>query len=103
MTLDMFLKGLENEASRHEAMGATAKIADVLRTIAVDLRQVTLEGARPPRTEDRLLDVPTVAKRMGVEPRYVYDHHHEWAFTRRVGKKLRFSEHGLDEWIKRGS
>ena len=57
----------------------------------------------PPLANDRLIDVPEAAARLGVSERYVYDHHHEWTFTRRIGRKLRFSEQGLNKRIGTGS
>lgn len=51
--------------------------------------------------EDRLLDVETVADRLDVTERYVYDHADDWPFTRRLSRqKLRFSERGLYRWLE---
>jgi excisionase family DNA binding protein len=49
---------------------------------------------------DRLLTVEEVAEHLGVATRYVYDHHHEWPFTRRIGRKLRFSQSFLEAWLQ---
>ena len=40
-------------------------------------------------------NVPEIAERLNVDRQYIYRHHHEWPFTVRVGRKLRFSEIGL--------
>jgi excisionase family DNA binding protein len=53
-----------------------------------------------PTQPDRSLSVDELASRMGVSRDYVYHHHHEWPFTRRRGKKLVFSENGLERWQK---
>lgn len=51
---------------------------------------------------DRLLTAREVARRLGVSPKWVYSHHAELAFSRRLGKKaLRFSERGLDRHLAR--
>lgn len=52
-------------------------------------------------TDDQLLDVETVAERLDVSERYVYDHADDWPFTRRLSsRKLRFSERGLYSWLQ---
>lgn len=57
-------------------------------------------GASPPE-EDRLLDAEAVADRLGVSPRYVYDHADDWPFARKLSpRKLRFSERGLYRWLE---
>ena len=104
MTLGEYLDRLENDADRFEAMKASAPISEVLRRVTAELQDVAVQpvSGKAPK-EDRLLTVETVADRLNVSPRYVYDHHHEWPFTRHLGSKLRFSEHGLSQWIERSS
>ena len=79
----------------------------LLRRVAEELEHV-LDSDPPPRFaspeteydgEDRLLTVRDVAGRLSVQERYVYDHHHEWPFTKKVGRKIRFSERGLEQWV----
>lgn len=48
---------------------------------------------------DELLDVDEAACLLGVSNDYVYRHHGSFPFTRRVGRSLRFSARGIDEYI----
>ncbi len=75
-------------------------MADIYRWIVTVLGEVEAPGPTPETQEDRLLTVPQVATQLNVSERYVYDHRHEWPFTRQVGRKLRFSEKGLQEWLR---
>lgn len=55
----------------------------------------------PTPRDDRLMDAGEVADRLGVDKGYVYDHHDDWPFTRRISpRKLRFSERGLASWME---
>ena len=55
--------------------------------------------ARPPES-DRLLTVQEAAKRLGVEVRWLYRHHRDFAFTRKLGRRtLRFSDAGLTRYL----
>src|SRR6516165_5686457 len=58
--------------------------------------------SRPPAPaqEDYLLSVEEAATRLGSSADYVYHHHAEWPFTRRVGKKLMFSKLGLEKYLR---
>lgn len=50
---------------------------------------------------DRLLEVSEAAKRLGVSKDYLYRHAKQWPFAVRIGPgQLRFSERGLEGWIK---
>jgi hypothetical protein len=50
---------------------------------------------------DELIDVEEAARRLGVSVDYLYRNHKQFAFTRRVGRKLVFSSLGIDEHIRR--
>ena len=50
--------------------------------------------------EDRLLTVVEVAERLRRSTDYVYRHCNEWAFTRRIGRDLRFSSVGFEKWLR---
>ena len=50
---------------------------------------------------DELLDVAEAARRLGLSRDYLYRHSHEFRFTRRVGRKLLFSNSGIEKYIKR--
>jgi excisionase family DNA binding protein len=58
---------------------------------------VVSEAAR----SDELLTAREVAARLGVKPRFVYAHAGSWSFTRHLGRSLRFSSRGLEDWLSR--
>ena len=76
------------------------RVADDLEDALDNERHTPFASSKTePTGEDRLLTVRDVAQRLSVQERYVYDHHHEWAFTKKVGRKIRFSERGLEQWV----
>jgi excisionase family DNA binding protein len=100
VTLEQVVRDLVRRAEEADAIQATAPVADVYRRIVAELGQVEAPNPTTKSRADRLLSVPQVAAQLRVSERYVYDHHHQWPFTRRVGRKLRFSEKGLREWLR---
>lgn len=50
---------------------------------------------------DELLTVEEAAGRLGLSVDYLYRSHSRFPFTRRMGRSLRFSSLGIDEYIKR--
>jgi predicted DNA-binding transcriptional regulator AlpA len=48
---------------------------------------------------DQLLDVDEAARRLGMSKDYLYRRHDRFPFTRRVGRNLRFSARGIEEYI----
>jgi excisionase family DNA binding protein len=99
VTLQELLRELERRAEDAEAIQATAPAASVYRSVIEDLKGVEGPQNTPRERPDRFLTVREVAKRLNVAERYVYDHHHEWPFTRRLGRKLRFSEREVERWL----
>ncbi len=59
-----------------------------------------LSAPAPARTQEQLLDVEAAAQRLGVSRDYLYRHHAELPFTRRMGKALRFSVVGIEKWLR---
>lgn len=56
----------------------------------------------PPRDlPDTLVDVSEASKRLGMSTSYLYRNHENLAFTRRVGRSLRFSTLGIAEHLRR--
>jgi excisionase family DNA binding protein len=49
---------------------------------------------------DQLLDVEEAANRLGISKDYLYRHHARFSFTRRMGRSLRFSSRGIEEYTK---
>ena len=50
--------------------------------------------------QDQLLDVEAAAQRLGVSCDYLYRHHAELPFTRRIGKRLLFSSSGIEKFLR---
>jgi hypothetical protein len=96
-TLDQLAAEPEQAAS----LPSETRAALLARALAVvgALAAPALTGTPTPR-EDRILDVPEVARRMNVSQDYVYRHAAEWPFTVRRGRKLGFSEVGLIDYIQ---
>ena len=53
------------------------------------------------QTSDRLLDVEEAAERLGVSRDYIYRNHRRFPFTRREGRSLRFSDQGIERYLRR--
>jgi len=69
-----------------------------IRCIAL-ARLSTPAVARP---EDQLLNIAEAARRLGVSKDYLYRHSGEFAFTRRMGRALRFSSDGIQDHLTSG-
>jgi predicted DNA-binding transcriptional regulator AlpA len=54
-----------------------------------------------PSPDDELIDVTEASRRLGVSRSYLYQHHSRFPFTRRVGRSLRFSIKGIENYIQR--
>ena len=48
---------------------------------------------------DELLDVEEAARRLGVTVDHLYRHSADYAFTRKIGGRLRFSTLGIEQFI----
>lgn len=49
---------------------------------------------------DELLDVDQAASRLSMSKDYLYRHHSQFPFTRRLGRSIRFSARGIEEYTK---
>jgi predicted DNA-binding transcriptional regulator AlpA len=52
-------------------------------------------------TRDRLLGVEEAGARLGVTADWLYRHHKHLPFTVRCGRLLRFSELGIEQYIRK--
>jgi len=52
------------------------------------------------RDGDRLLDVDEAARKLGKSKDYIYRHADDYPFTVRDGRSLRFSEQGIEKFIR---
>jgi len=70
-----------------------------------EIRATALARLAPPLPElqppDSLLAVGEAANRLGVSPHYLYRNHARFPFTRRIGRSLRFSTSGIEQYIRR--
>lgn len=58
-----------------------------------------LTGTAMQSGEDWLLDVKAVKERTGMSTDWLYHHAKSLPFTRRIGRKVLFSEAGLTRWL----
>jgi excisionase family DNA binding protein len=65
------------------------------------VRAEVQEIAKVRRDDDRLLTIDQVAQRLAVSKDWVYRNGKRLTFTRKLGPKMvRFSETGLQKWLK---
>lgn len=63
-------------------------------------RMVSALAAPAPPTTDRLLKAKAAAAMLGMSEGYLYDHADTFDFTRRQGRSVRFSEQGMQAWLR---
>jgi predicted DNA-binding transcriptional regulator AlpA len=95
---------LENAmmAARNLAPDELPRLLGELETVrAVAWSRLTAPAA-PANQQSRaeLLDVDEAAARLGMSASYLYRNHGRFAFSRRVGRSLRFSAEGIDSYIQ---
>ena len=71
----------------------------LLHNQAIDAATAETDAHR--QRGDRLLDVNKAAEKFGVKADWLYRHHRDYGFTVRHGKLLRFSEIGIDDYIRK--
>jgi predicted DNA-binding transcriptional regulator AlpA len=82
-----------------EASALLSRLAAAQTRLAGRLLELTqLDDHRD--NHDRLLDAKQAAERLGVASAWLYRHAGQLPFTTRVGAHLRFSERGLDRFIR---
>lgn len=103
MTLADVLDRLERQADDAERYEASARVDVVLRSVLQELRDVdgTDSTASSGSESDRLINVREAADLLGCTTRYLYDNHHQFPFTRRLGRQLRFSTRGIEKYLAR--
>jgi excisionase family DNA binding protein len=63
------------------------------------LARLTICAPATVRSEE-LLDVDEAARRLGMSKDHLYRHQSEFSFVRHIGRSVRFSARGIDEYIK---
>ena len=67
---------------------------------AVAWSRLTAPAPLAQQSRDQLLDVEEAAIRLGFSTSYLYRNHQRFQFSRRVGRSLRFSAQGIDNYIQ---
>jgi len=73
---------------------------NLLHSLDVERSQMLTHNCERGRG-DRLLNVDEAGEKLGVKLDWLYNHHKCLPFTVRHGKLLRFSELGIEEYIRR--
>jgi predicted DNA-binding transcriptional regulator AlpA len=80
-------------------LGKNAIVQSVLVSRLLALRASHSQAERAPEG-DRLLDVEEAARKLGKSKDYLYRHAVNYPFTVRDGRSLRFSEQGIEKFIR---
>jgi predicted DNA-binding transcriptional regulator AlpA len=84
-----------------DLIGEFARMQTVLALRVSEITENDSAETAAPNNGDRLLDAREAARILGVEPRWLYRRADRLPFTRRLSPRtLRFSELGLQRWIK---
>jgi predicted DNA-binding transcriptional regulator AlpA len=87
-------------AARELAAGELPRLLGELEEIrCTAMARLTAPAPVQPQT-DELLSAPEAARRLGISQDYLYRHHGDFPFTRRVGRRLLFSALGIDKYIR---
>jgi predicted DNA-binding transcriptional regulator AlpA len=85
-------------AARTLAPAELPRLLGDLREIeAVALSRLT--APTPPTVDDTLLGVTEAAELLGMSTGYLYHHHADFPFTRRIGRSLLFSRAGIQTYL----
>jgi excisionase family DNA binding protein len=102
--IDALMTGLERALDLvpiKEMPELLSQIERLKALIWLRLMRIPASSIREPSPPDWLLEVSEAAKCLGVSKDYLYRHAKQWPFAVRVGPgQLRFSERGLERWIK---
>ena len=80
-------------------LGKNAVAQSVLLSRLLALR-ASLSQMERSADGDRLLDVNKAARKLGKSRDYLYRHSRDYPFTVRDGRSLRFSEQGIEKFIR---
>jgi predicted DNA-binding transcriptional regulator AlpA len=69
---------------------------ETARAVAYSRLSAPATSVRP---NDELLSIEAASARLGVSKGYLYRHHNEFSFARRIGKRLLFSASGIEAYI----
>ena len=60
-----------------------------------------INGPAVQPASNRLLSIDEAAVKLGVSKDYLYRHHSEFPFTRRIGRALKFAQNGIEKYLSR--
>jgi predicted DNA-binding transcriptional regulator AlpA len=87
-------------AAQELAAGELPRLLGELEEIrCTAMARLTAPAPAQPQA-DELLSAPEASRRLGISQDYLYRHHCDFQFTRRVGRRLLFSALGIDKYIK---
>lgn len=90
------------ELSREESAALLVELATLQAALAASLRYDRETPRAEHSTEERLLTPQEAAGLLGVKVRWLYDHAHQLACTRRLSRKvLRFHEPELRKMLRK--
>jgi predicted DNA-binding transcriptional regulator AlpA len=94
---------MDEKSINHISTNSQDSLLVVTLTVA-QLKELVRQEARAAFTKsepnDRLLSVEEAAKMLDVSMDWLYRHSKKLPFTRKLGPKmLRFSSHGIGQWI----
>jgi len=88
------------EVARSLAPEELPRLLGELETVrAVAWSRLTAPAVAP-KGADELLDIDAAATSLGISRSYLYRHHSQFPFSRRVGRSLRFSALGIQSYIE---
>jgi len=73
-------------------------LGDLREVEAVALSRLTAPSP-PASFPDTLLNITEAAERLGMSAGYLYRHHADFPFTRRIGRSLLFSSAGIQTYL----
>jgi predicted DNA-binding transcriptional regulator AlpA len=75
-------------------------LGDLETVRAVAWSRLTATAPVSQKAGDELIDIEEAARRLGVSCSFLYRNHGRYAFSRRVGRLLRFSSQGIHSHIE---
>jgi hypothetical protein len=94
---------LEAVLNRARALAADdiPRFLGELETIrAIAWSRLTATAPATKQAGDELVDIEEAARRLGMSCSFLYRNHGKYAFSRRVGRSLRFSSQGIQSHIE---
>ena len=98
--LDAALEQIDCAIRDGEVEALPAVVAALSARIGAASARLLSTPAPSSNDHDTNLDVRAAAERMGVSTALLYKNAKRLPFTVRVGRRVLFSAHGLDRWIK---